>query len=70
MWLEIEVSPRLFVPPEDNSYSVNFAMEVINKAYPGCTGMYLHTAGHMLAFYGQKGNTRAGLIQEVTIEAS
>ena len=26
MWLEIEVSPRLFVPLEDNSYSVNFAM--------------------------------------------
>ena len=55
MWLEIEVSPGLFVPPEDDSYSVNFAMEVINKAYPGCTGMYLDRAGHMLAFYGQKG---------------
>ena len=70
MWLEIEVSPGLFVPPEDNSYSVNFSMEVINKAYPGCTGMYLDRAGHMLAFYGWKGSTRAGLIQEVTIEAS
>ena len=70
MWLEIEVSPVLFVPPEDDSYSVNFAMEVINKAYPGCTGMYLDRAGHMLAFYGQKGSTRASLIQEVTIEAS
>ena len=62
MWLEIEVSPRLFVPPEDNSYSVNFAMEVINKAYSGCTGMYLDRAGHMLAFYGRKGSMRAGLI--------
>ena len=70
MWLEIEVSPGLFVPPEDDSYSVNFAMEVINKAYPGCTGMYLDRAGHMLAFYGQKGSTRASLIQEVAIEAS
>ena len=70
MWLEIEVSPRLFVLPEDDSYSVNFAMEVINKAYPGCTQMYLNRAGHMLAFYGQKGSTRAGLIQEVAIEAS
>ena len=45
MWLEIEVGPGLFVPPEDNSYSVDFAMEVINKAYPGCTGMYLDRAG-------------------------
>ena len=52
MWLEIEVSPRLFVPLEDNSCSVDFAMEVINKAYPGCTGMYLDRAGHMLAFSG------------------
>ena len=45
-------------------------MEVINKAYPGCTGMYLDRAGHMLAFYGRKGSTRASLIQEVAIEAS
>ena len=52
MWLEIEVGPGLFVPLEDDSYSVDFAMEVINKAYLGCTGMYLDRAGHMLAFYG------------------
>ena len=52
MWLEVEVGPGLFFPPEDDSYSVNLAMEVINRAYPGCTGMYLDRAGHMLAFYG------------------
>ena len=70
MWLEVEVGPGLFVPPEDDSYSVDFVMEVINRAYPGCTGMYLDRADHMLAFYGQKGSTRAGLIQDVVIEAS
>ena len=70
MWLEVEVGPRLFVPPEDDSYSVDFTMEVINRAYPGCTGMYLDRAGHMLAFYGRKGSTRAGLIQDVAIKAS
>ena len=70
MWLGVEVGPGLFVPPEDDSYSVDFAMEVINRAYPGCTGMYLDRAGHTLAFYGQKGSTRAGLIQDVAIEAS
>ena len=70
IWLEIEVGPGLFVPPEDDSYSVDFVMEVINKAYPGCTGMYLDRTGHMLAFYGRKGSPRAGLIQEVTTEAS
>ena len=52
MWLEVEIGPGLFVPPEDDSYSVDYAMEVINQAYPGCTGMYLDRAGHMLAFYG------------------
>ena len=52
MWLEVEVGPGLFVPPEDNSYSVDFAIEIINRAYPGCTGMYLDRAGHMMAFYG------------------
>ena len=70
MWLEIEVSPELFIPSEDNSYLVDFAREVINKAYPGSTGMYLDRAGHMLAFYGQKGSVRAGLIQKVAIKAS
>ena len=70
MWLDVEVGPGLFVPPEDDSYSVNFTMEVINRAYPGCTGMYLDRASHMLAFYGQKGSMRAGLIQDVAIEAS
>ena len=70
MWLEVEVGPGLFVPPEDDSYSVNFAIEVINRAYPGCTEMYLDRAGHMLAFYGRKGSTRASLIQDVTIKAS
>ena len=30
MWLEVEVGPGLFVPPEDNSYSVDFVIEVIN----------------------------------------
>ena len=49
MWLE--VGPGLFVPPEDDSFSVDYAMEAINRAYPGCTGMYLDRDGHMLAFY-------------------
>ena len=70
MWLEVEVGPGQFVPPEDDSYSVDFAIDIINRAYPGCTGMYLDRVGHMLAFYGRKGSMRASLIQDVTIEAS
>ena len=69
IWLEVEVGPGYFLPPEDDSYSTDFALEVLNRAYPGCTGVYLDRAGHMLAFYGQKGGSKAGLIQDVAIEA-
>ena len=69
IWLEVEVGPGYFLPPEDNSCSMDFTLEVLNHTYPGCTGVYLDRAGHMLAFYGQKGSSKAGLIQEVAIEA-
>ena len=69
IWLEVEVGPGYFLPPEDDSCSTDFALEVLNHAYPGCTGVYLDRGGHMLAFYGRKGSSKAGLIQEVAIEA-
>ena len=69
IWLEVEVGPGYFLSPEDDSCSMDFALEVLNCTYPGCTGVYLDRAGHMLAFYGRKGGSKAGLIQEVAIEA-
>ena len=69
IWLEVEVGPGYFLPPKDDSYSTDFALQVLNHAYPGCTGVYLDRGGHMLAFYGQKGSSKAGLIQDVAIEA-
>ena len=69
IWLEVEVGPGYFLPPEDDSCSTDFALEVLNRPYPGCTGVYLDRGGHMLAFYGQKGSPKAGLIQEVATEA-
>ena len=69
IWLEIEVGPGYFLPPKDDCCSTDFALEVLNHAYPGCTGVYLDRGGHMLAFYGHKGGSKAGLIQEVAIEA-
>ena len=69
IWLEVEVGPGYFLPPEDDSYSMDFTLEVLNRAYPGCTGVYLDRGGHMLAFYGRKGSPKAGLIQDVAIEA-
>ena len=62
MWVEIETSVGMYFTPDEDSYSVNFAIDTINHAYPGCTGMYLGMAGHMLAFYGKKTNPRAGLL--------
>ena len=69
IWLEVEVGPGYFLPPKDDSCSTDFALEVLNHAYPGCTGVYLDRGGHMLAFYGRKGSPKAGLIQGVAIEA-
>ena len=69
IWLEVEVGPGYFLPPEDDSCSTDFTLEVLNRAYPGCTGVYLDRGGHMLAFYGRRGSPKAGLIQEVAIEA-
>ena len=54
MWVEIETSAGVHSAPDEDSYSVNAATDTINHAYPGCTGMYLGVAGHMLAFYGKK----------------
>ena len=69
LWLKVEVGPGYFLLPEDDSFSTDFALEALNHAYPGCTGVYLDRGGHMLAFYGRKGSPKAGLIQEVAIEA-
>ena len=69
IWLEVEVGPGYFLPPEDDSCSTDFTLEALNHTYPGCTGVYLDRGGHMLAFYGRKGSPKAGLIQDVAIEA-
>ena len=69
IWLEVEVGPGYFLPPEDNSFSMDFTLKVLNHGYLGCTGVYLDRRGHMLAFYSRKGSPKAGLIQEVAIEA-
>ena len=54
----------MYGAPEDDSYGVDFVVETLNQAYPGCTGLYLDVAGHMVAFYGRKGHSKAGLLQE------
>ena len=51
MWVEIKTSAGVHTAPKEDLYSVNFAINSLNRAYPGCTGMYLGMAGHMLVFY-------------------
>ena len=70
MWVEIETSAGIHTAPEEDSYSVDFAIDCINRAYPGCTGMYLGMVGHLLAFYGKNTNPRAGLLLDQAIAAS
>ena len=68
--MEIETSVGMYSTPEEDSYSVDFAIDALNCAYPGCTSMYLGMAGHMLAFYGKKTNPRAGLLHDQAVIAS
>ena len=70
MWVEIKTSAGMHSTPDEDSYSVDFAIDTINRAYPGCTGMYLGMACHMLAFYGKKTNPRAGLLLGQAVAAS
>ena len=70
LWVEIEANVGVYSTPEEDSYSVDFAIDALNHAYPGCTGMYLDVTGHMLAFYGKKTNPRAGLFHDQAVIAS
>ena len=70
LWVEIETGPGMYSTPDEDSYSVDFAIDAINHTYPGCTRMYLGMAGHMLAFYGKKTNPRAGLLHDQAVIAS
>ena len=47
MWVEIETSAGVHTAPEEDSYSVDFAIDCINCAYPRCTGMYLGGWSHV-----------------------
>ena len=70
LWVEIETNAGMYSTPEEDSYSVDFAIDALNHAYPGCTGMYLGVAGHMLAFYRKKTNPRADLLHDQAVIAS
>ena len=65
----IKVSPGIYSPPEDESYSADFVQDNLNLAYPGCTGVFLAELGSVIAFYNTKGSPQAGLSVEQGMEA-
>ena len=69
IWIKVEVSPGVYAYPEDDTYSPDFIMDTLNLAYPGCTGVYLANAGHLVAFYGKKTKPGAGLSLKQGMEA-
>ena len=70
LWVEIEIHVGMYAAPDEDSYSVDFAIDTLNRAYPGCTSVYLGEAGHMVAFYGKKANSKVGLIHDEAVVAS
>ena len=70
LWVEIEIHAGVYAAPNEDSYSVYFAIDALNRAYPGYTGVYLGEAGHMVTFYGKKANSKAGLIHDEAVVAS
>ena len=69
VWIKVETSPGNFTPPEEESYSADFVLDTLNLTYLGCTRVFLAEPGHAIAFYGQKGSVRAGLMVEQSTEA-
>ena len=69
IWIKVEVSPGVYTYPEDDTYSLDFVMDTLNLAYPGCTGVYLANAGHLVAFYRKKMKPGAGLSLKQGMEA-
>ena len=65
MWVEVEMCVGVYTAPEED-----FTIDALNRAYPGCTGVYLGVAGHMLAFYGKKSSPRASLPHDQAVIAS
>ena len=69
MWVRIEVSPGNYTSPEDDSCSVDFVVDTLNQAYPGCMGVYLSDGGHIVAFYGKQRMPNPCLTLEQWMEA-
>ena len=59
--IEVKAANGEFSFPDANTISPEFVVDVLNMAYPGCTGAYITEMGYLLTFYGKKGAPNAGL---------
>ena len=66
---KVETKAGEFTPVDEETYSSDFMVDTLNLVYPGCTGVYLMEVGHVVAFYGKKSSTRAGLTVEQSVDA-
>ena len=69
LWIQVETTPGVFAFPEYDAYGTDFVIDTLNMAHPGCTGVYLTEAGHVITFYGKKGSPKTGLTLEQGMEA-
>ena len=54
LWVEIETSAGMHTTPEEDSYSVDFAIDSINRAYPRCTPGVLAWRATYWPFMGKR----------------
>ena len=69
VWITVQDEAGNWNPPEDDSYSEDFAVDVVNHFFYGCTGVFIAEADHFLAFFGKRGNSKAGLTHDEGIAA-
>ena len=69
VWVAVQDKAGNWNLPEEDSYSEDFAVDTVNQFVYGCSGVYIAEADHFLAFFGKKGNPKAGLTHDQGIAA-
>ena len=69
VWVTVQDKAGNWNPLDEDSYSKDFAVDTVNQFFCGCLGVYIAEADHFLAFFGKKGNPKAGLTHDQGITA-
>ena len=48
MWVQVRDGPNAYNAPEEDTISADFVVDTLNLFYPGCTGIHLSQASHMV----------------------